>query len=93
MYQLSYTVKQLEANYDDESSDSSDDEEVVTDTPSAEESDSGQGRHFSFDEKDVNMSNGRQKKNSDTKKPRHATVRRTKQKGYWQSFLTGLLEK
>ncbi|KAK3095950.1 hypothetical protein FSP39_021231 [Pinctada imbricata] len=87
-------VKQLEANYDDESSDSSDDEDVVTDTPS-EESDTGTKEDkFTFKDSDIAMMNGKggARKMPGKQMSRGTTVRRTKQKGYWQSFLTGILE-
>lgn len=80
------TVKQIEQNQEDESSDSSDDNED-DDVTQIEAKPRG-SRQFTFDVPDTNGSN----ENGHAPK-RQQTKRRTKQKGYWQGFLSSMIEK
>ncbi|XP_071163311.1 cytosolic phospholipase A2-like isoform X2 [Mytilus edulis] len=75
-------VKQIEQSREDESSDSSDesDETEVEEKPRS-------SRQFTFD---VPQTNGA-KENGQAPK-RQTTKRRTKQKGYWNNFLSNILE-
>ncbi|XP_033759860.1 cytosolic phospholipase A2-like isoform X3 [Pecten maximus] len=87
-------VKQIEVNQEDESSDSSEDDEE-DDTPDEVKlrRDAATRNRFSFSDeaqKRLAMQNGNGPK---PKINRKQTVRRTKQKTYWQSFLTGILDK
>lgn len=84
-------VKSLEQAQDEESSDSSedegDDEEEEEPEPEKKEPVKSENNNvFKFPPTDSKgMSNGHPRS-------RHATLRKTKQKGYWQNFLSGLLE-
>lgn len=78
-------VKQIEQNQEDESSDSSDDNE--DDDETEVEIKPRSSRQFTFDVPDTNGSN----ENGHAPK-RQQTKRRTRQKGYWQGFLSSMIE-
>jgi hypothetical protein len=88
-YLSDISVKTLEQSHNEESSDSSEDED---DDEDEELEKNGTGKPsgknvFSFPQPaPKDMSNGHSRQ-------RNAPNRRTKQKGYWQNFLSGLLEK
>lgn len=86
-----FIVKSLEQAQTEESSDSSedegDDEEEEPEPEKKEPEKSVNNNVFKFPpDAPKGMSNGHPRS-------RNATLRKTKQKGYWQNFLSGLLEK
>lgn len=90
-------MKQIEVNQQDESSDSSEDEDSDTPDEVRKSRQSAAHNRFSYSEdaqKRMGMSNGTgPARQGAANINRKQTVRRTKQKGYWHGFLTGLLEK
>lgn len=84
-----FKVKSLEQAQDEESSDSSEDEgdDDEEEEPEPVKKEPENNNVFKFPPTaPKGMSNGHPRS-------RHATLRKTKQKGYWQNFLSGLLEK
>lgn len=82
-------MKTLEQSHNEESSDSSeDDDDDEDEEPEKNDTENpGSKNVFSYPPTaPKDMSNGHSRQ-------RNAPNRRTKQKGYWQNFLSGLLEK
>ena len=82
------SVKTLEQSQNEESSDSSEDEgdDDEEEEPVKSEPVKPVNNNVFTYPPPSNLSNGHPR-------PRNATLRKTKQKGYWQNFLSGLLEK
>lgn len=84
------SVKQIEQNQEDESSDSSDDDDDDVNENVVEPKRSS--RQFTFD--NIPKANGTSNTDQNGQQmKRQPTRRRTKQKGYWNSFLSNILEK